>query len=256
MIKFYWNYHMRPYILVFLLSSCIAIGCEDANSKENPTFETVPTGFGGCWVNEKYLDTLLLTKSPKAAQAVDGITMLMLPDSTNKEMTIIWGFHEGVRDTLRMVNGKLGVYARHENTLVYPIQMVDDKIKLSNKAIEDEFIRLKDCIDNASQVIAHPLLFTGKYDLDGQQVIFSNSGKITGLGAFSYYDVFMDYNDAGMQVDQVKLGSNESDAKSFGFAFSGDTLNIYHLNCLEDQEDHCLIVENGKVMYQLVKKDH
>ena len=243
--------------ILLILAGCMSTTCENPSKTDTQpakfTFETVPTGFGGCWVNKRYLDTLLLTKSPKAAQEVDGITMFLLPDSTNQEMTVIWNFHEGLIDTLRKFRNQFGRYSWDDNVLVNQIALVNGQIRFVNGSEKDVFIKIDNCIENAQETIVHALLFAGKYDFAGQKVIFSEAGEVQGLQPHTYYEVYIDYFDAGRQVDQIILGTHAENAKPHGFAFSGDTLTIYKLNCLESQDGQCMMVENGEILFQMIK---
>ena len=220
--------------------------------KDEKTLDEVKataTGFGGIWINRKYVDRLLTTQSPKKSQDITPITMLVLPDDYKKDATIILGFHEGAtgkvvkKDDLYQIN-----YADSNEP---PFTFSIDKRGIKSK--KDEFVKLKSSGIKNDFRIAEQLLFAGKYNLEGKQVEFSTTGKVTGLDAFSYYSVIIDYYDAGMQVDQIRLGKNAEESKLYGFTFKHDTLTIYELKCIDGDEDFCDIVKLGKKLYTLKK---
>lgn len=221
--------------------------------KDDKPLETVKpasTGFGGIWLNRKYVDRLIATQSPKKSQDITPITMLVLPDDFNKEATVIISFHEGA--TGKVFKKDKGYQINYADSNEPPFSFDLDKRGI--KSENDEFVKLKSSGNKNDFRIADQLLFAGKYDLNGKQVEFSTNGKVTGLDAFSYYSVLIDYYDAGMQVDQIRLGKNAEESKLYGFTFKNDTLSIYELKCVDGDADFCDVVKLGKKLYQLKKK--
>lgn len=211
----------------------------------------ITTDFGGIWVNKKYVDKLLSTKSPKKSQDVVPITMMVLPKVINKEATIIYGFHEGAKG--KVVKSKEGyeIQSNESEEPAQPFKLENNRIKTK----KDEFIRIKDYSEKNNYKIAEQLLFVGKYDLDGKTIEFTADGKVKGLDNFSYYSVLIDYYDSGMQVDQLRLGKSFDNSKLYGFDFKRDHLIIYDLKCAKKSENGlCEVVKFGKKLYKLRKK--
>ena len=213
-------------------------------------FESVPYEHGGNWVNKKYVDKLLLTKSPKASQEAVLLTMVTLPRETEQEAMLIWSFHEGGNYILRRINNQFGLAGRDSRDLRYELSVENDILTLDS----NQFIQIHDHEERHDYDIAEQLLFAGNYDLSGKEVEFTADGQIIGLDTITYYSVLIDYWDAGLQVDQIVLGANSDDSKLYGFKFSHDTLSIYQLNCLEKQETYCAVVENGLEVLKMIKK--
>jgi len=214
------------------------------------TSETIPTDFGGNWVNKKYVDKLKETKSPKASQDIVPITMLMLPKETNQKATIIWGFHEGTSGTVKQHNGQFGIQTGTENEFELTFKLEDNLLKTE----KDEFVKIKYSDDGHTYDIIEQLLFAGKYDLEGKQVEFTYDGKVKGLDTIAEYTVIIDYYDAGMQVDQLYLGAGYDNHKRYGFQFKQDTLIIYQLDCVQREDDYCVVVANGQELFKMTKK--
>lgn len=250
-------------LALILLASC--------NDKPKSTEQTVPenkkettvtkikpaeplkrdaSDFGGIWVNKKYVDKLLASKSPKKSQDVTPITMLILPNNLNQEATVIWGFHEGTTGKVVKKNGTYEILSEESGEPGQTFQLEKDRIKTK----KDEFIKIKVTGGKNDYNVVEQLLFAGKYEIDGKQVEFTPNGKVTGLDSFSYYSVLIDYYDAGMQVDQIRLGKSFENSKLFGFEFTKNKLTIYELKCVKSAGDHCEVVKNGKKLYKLIKK--
>lgn len=226
---------------------------EVPTKNENPVeaVKSTATGFGGIYVNKKYVDRLLSTQSPKKAQDVTPVTMIVLPDDFKKDATIILGFHEGIMGKILMKDG--GYLIPYENSKETSFTFNFENQVLKSK--KDEFLKLKTNGNKNDFKVAEQILFAGTYNMAGKRVEFTSNGKITGLDLFSYYSVIIDYYDAGMQVDKIRLGKNAEESKLYGFAFKHDTLTIYELKCLEGDDDFCEVVKNGKKLFQMTKKN-
>lgn len=209
------------------------------------------TGLEGVWVNKKYVDKLLSTKSPKKSQDVTPISMVILPKQVNQDATLIWGFHEGSNGKVIKKKDAFEIKSEEIGDPSIPLKVEKDGIKIKN----DAFVKLKYGGKNTDFKLAEQLLFAGKYNLDGKQVEFTPTGKVIGLDSFSYYSVLIDYYDAGMQVDQIKLGKSEKNSKNYGFNFRNNKLIIYELKCIEGSDDYCDVVKLGKRLYKLKKTE-
>ena len=221
-----------------------------AKTKPVETKKAVATSFSGIWVSKKYVNKLLATKSPKESQDVTSITMMNLPNAINKEATIIIEFHEGGTGKVVEKNGGYEIQPKKGGGSSQAFKLDKGIIKTSN----DEFVKLKFSSNKSDYKVAEQLLFAGKYDLKGKQVEFTPNGKVIGLDSFTYYSVLIDYYDAGMQVDQLRLGKSYEDSKLYGFKFKKNKLIIYELKCLDQDGKYCNVVKNGKRLYKLEKK--
>ncbi len=212
--------------------------------------QTIQTEFGGNWVNKKYVDKLLKTKSPKESQDIAPMTMLMLPKQTNQLATIIWGFHEGTSGTVKELNGKFGIQSGTDAQFELTFKIENNLLKTE----KDEFVRIQESTDPNNDDIVEQLLFKGKYELDGQEVEFTHDGRVLGLDSITYYTVLIDYYDAGMQVDQLRLGKDFENSSLYGFEFDQNTLKIYQLDCVTREDDYCVVVQNGQEIFKMIRK--
>lgn len=253
-----------PVLTIFLMLGCkdnkaentLEIETQTESSEKKNITEPTKTNkvesenFGGIWVNKKYADKLLATKSPKKSQDIAPITMMELPTDINKEGKVIWGFHEGVNAKIVRKNNGYEIQFKEGDEPAQGLELKDGMLKTK----KDEFIKLNSAANKNDYHVVEELLFAGKYDLDGKQVEFTPTGKIIGWDNFTYYSVLIDYYDAGMQVDQIRLGKNFENSKLYGFDFKKDKLNIYELKCVEPEGKYCNVVKNGKRLYKLTKQ--
>ena len=207
------------------------------------------TSFGGNWINKKYMDRLMATKSPKKSQDVALVTMLILPDNFNQNATMVLNFHEGITGKVIPKGDSFEIQSPESDVPPTIFQLKNGRIKTG----KDEFIKLKTHSANNNYKVAEQLLFAGKYEMDGKQVEFTPNGKVSGLDTFTYYSVLIDYYDAGMQVDQMRLGKSRENSKLYGFSFKKNNLSIYELKCVNSVGDFCDVVKNGKRLYKLKK---
>lgn len=251
--------------LLLLFIFIVFAGCNEKQKKQETTPEkkTVEsprtnkkvgdtqiekTSFGGNWINKKYMDRLLATKSPKKSQDVAVVTMLILPDNFKQNATMVLSFHEGITGKIIPKGDSFEIQSPESDVPPTTFQLKNGRIKTG----KDEFIKLK--THNATNYnVAEQLLFAGKYEMDGKQIEFTSNGKVSGLDTFTYYSVPIDYYDAGMQVDQIRLGKSRENSKLYGFSFKKNNLSIYELKCLNSVGDFCDVVKNGKRLYKLKK---
>ena len=245
-IKAIWSFFLSALMaLTFFSCNQDSASVDEGHPKEIP--------FSGYWVNEKYYNDLMRTRSPKMAQ--DESTCLFVPDSTNKATQFIYNFHEGAGPV--QIKYSSNQYALWTFSSDSSEQFLDSIILLSKDRIrigKNYFRQVEAYLKRDNYYIPEAMLVEGNYLLqDGSQIHFSKDRRIKGWAAHSYYEVQSDYYDAGLQVDQIALGLNDSIKNWYGFRFSKDSLLIYELNCLTKDKDNdfCLEVEFGKLKYAL-----
>ncbi len=247
---------MKIKLLSIVFAIMALTSCTDQNQTTNeqsgmPTvpgqMPANPTGLEGTWINKKYADELKKTGSPKASQQSANITMLVLPREIPTMVLIICNFHEGNNTFLKATNGGFEFDQSSSSDQTETLRMDNGTLKTST----EEFIRLEELNQKQDYYVGELLLFAGKYDLNGKSIEFTKDGRIIGLDEFTYYSVILDYFDAAMDVDQLRLGTSPEKNKNYGFIYSKNVLTIYELDC-EDNE--CTKVKNGKELYRLVKQ--
>jgi hypothetical protein len=235
-------------VFLFLLFSGIARVMAQSGSADT----LVP--IRGTWLNEKYLAALMKTRSPRESQDAAERSCLYIPSAYTDKAMFVYGFHEGGEDMHVVRKGHGFALVSDYSRAVLPLRLLSGTRLVVER---DTFVRLKQPWHrHESPRVLEEVLFSGTYFSGGRKVIFSADGTVTGLGAFREYFPFPDYRDAGMQVDQLHLIKSESDIKTFGFRFQGDTLNIYELDCLQRDEVNvgCVEVKFGKLKYRLEKQ--
>ncbi len=242
--------------VVILLTACN----QHTDSTTTPTAsnatqvaEAVP--FAGYWVNKGYYDTLLLTGSPRIAQ--NGCTILILPDSTGKPLLQGWNFHEGSAEyTLYKSDETYTVYTTSDDTLINTGSTIKPLPGGMLEFAGATFVKIAGPGYDFAFPVTEEILFKGRYtDSTGNSIQLSGNGTITGWPQFNRYAVVSDYYDRGLQVDQLSLqqpGSNQPEL--LGFKYAGDTLKMYSLTCLhEDEDGDCAEVDFGDLKYTLLR---
>jgi len=98
-------------------------------------------------------------------------------------------------------------------------------------------------------------LMAGKYTLKNTSIEFMNDGTIKGMDSIHSYKINLDYGDAGMQYDLIYLKTtNQNKESDFIYEISGNNLTLFDVNCIEKEEDFCVVIEKGKIKYNLTKK--
>ena len=254
---------MRNIIVIAIIGLLFSCSSSDRNLDSSTTFkddfkrlDTI-VSFSGCWLNEDYFNNIRQFKSPKNAQ--DGSLFIFIPHRTLQQTIMTYNFHEGgsFLKTLKRGND-YEIWEVQDDSLTQQLYTVDvvssTKIKLDNSA----FIKINPQKSEHTYHVLEEILFKGKYtNADEKTIEFKPNGQVVGLVDFKFYRPAIDYYDAGMQVDQVGLGSSQKDLEWFGFKFKQDTLELYKLNCLifDSTYNRCVEVDYGQLTYKLWREE-
>ena len=256
--------------LLFLLTSCSSNmeTKSQANSMpENYKYLDTLVSFSGSWVSENYYNILKNFKSPKLAQEASS-SFIVIPHKTLQKTFMVYNFHEG-GELLKVIKRdseyELWEYSDETDSptkRIFSIEIIsDNKIRIDTTVYE----KISNVDSYGNDLIIEEILFKGVYrSSNGSKIEFTGDGKITGMDDFNSYEPMIDYIDEGMDVDQVYLRkiSKKSDrieykfSDRFGFKFSGDTLDLFKLNCVEYDRtsNNCGIVEFGERIDRLIKE--
>ena len=219
----------------------------------------------GSWVSESYYQVLKNSKSPRAAQNAPATSYIVIPEKTLEKTFMVYNFHEG-SEIMKVVKRNSGYelwgYSDENDLLTKQISTIEivskNKIKIDNIVFE----KISAVDTYANDYIIEEILFRGLYkNSQGSNVEFTGDGKITGMDNFHFYKPMIDYFDQGMNIDQVYLGNKPEISfelsDRYGFRFSGDTLDLYKLNCAEfdSTSNNCGVVEFGERIDRLVKEN-
>jgi len=252
--------------LAFMTGILMVLSCKQP---DQPVSATTPPGASGAdagqargpfelhgqWISQDYVDVLTRTGSPRKAQEGSEEVFLILPDSLDGTAAMHYNFHE-VLDGLRIgltdegfrLDDPQGILGKGPSYSVKPAAA--DRITLNGKT----FTRIEVSMDDQLPRVLERVLFDGMYLLpNGQRVTFDKDGRVRGLAGFKVYRPQLDYFDAGLQVDQVALGTSPDDMKRYGFAFRRDKLTIYALKCktFDKASGQCVDVAFGDILYTL-----
>lgn len=239
-----------------------------ANASNELRARNEKNSIAGYWVSESYINSLKKYKSPKKSQAQGNSLLLIIPERTNEKTTIMYDFHDDFDDYTIVKNHsdyEIWENFNNQNTkLEYTIKVISaTKIKIKETVlIKINPLRVKDFLHSGLKneiLVLEELLFKGVYlTTEGKKVEFKNNGQLKGLEGYFHYRPESDYNDQGMQVDQLILVKSESnfkwqDLEYYGFKFNFDTLELYKLNCIvfDSTSQNCGEVENGELLYKL-----
>lgn len=253
--------NLRYIIIILTTGALFSCSSTDKNTNYNTetNFKTKDTtiSFSGYWLCKDYFESIKKSKSPKKAQ--ENSEFIYIPDRTLKKTMMISNFHEG--------GGVLTILNNDDNYELWGIledsltEFVDKVVVIDNKNIKigtRAFVKINPIKNENRPLILEEILFKGIYTNSfGATIEFKNNGQVSGLDDFKYYDPTIDYFDAGMQVDQIRLITNNKYPKDFGFKFNKDTLELYTLTCLtfDSTDNMCVEVGLGQLTNKLWKKE-
>lgn len=246
------NDKMIRYIIKFALTISI-YSCGNRIENSNTVSETeiitsdtiIP--FHGLWATEKYINTLIKTKSPRQSQEYG--EFFQVPKSY-KDRAFPYVYHEGGSDFHIVKNNNSyylqSDYDKNDSTEIIFIDN-GNKMKIWNKI----YVKTQENIG-----IPEDVLFKGQYKFGDKSVTLNADGTIDGLDSVKFYSIENDYIGPGMgDVDILYLGKKREEQLTYCFEFKSDTLFIYDKNCKEtDESGTCLDMQKGKLKWTLTKK--
>lgn len=230
----------------------------------------------GVWVKKDYIDKVIKTLSPLAsADEATGITVFYINTKNINGDTIKiaagYGNHEGGELILRFKPGSnketliIGDYGQGYD-LGYKVEAGDTSLILyeydNKKKISHTIQYIKAVNNQPDSEIGYGLNYlinkgtiAGKYYLidslnNRPMVIFTNSGKVSGLADFKTYFIENDFGDPMSNLDGICFDIYTKRQTDYAFKIKTDTLNMYDTHPNADSSELVL----GVLKYQLVRK--
>lgn len=225
----------------------------------------------GVWVKSDYIEKILATKSPLAAQDLaSGLTTFNIQTDSIKgdsvKVAAGWNNHEGSELTLKFQQGKteqtillgdfdLGYSIKNGDTTLVLYGYDKDKNEHTTTRYTKALNKQNGLSDGMDFLINRGLI-AGNYTLNNipgnrGAITFTNDGKVTGLADFKTYALNTDFV-AGPEnnLDEILFNLYSKAQKSFTFKINKDTLNIFDTR--ESADSINLIVD--KLEYKLIKQ--
>jgi hypothetical protein len=225
----------------------------------------------GVWVKSDYIDKVIKTKSPMAAEDLaNGLTTMYIQTNNLKGDSIMvkagWGNHEGSELTLKFKPGKtnetilLGDFdlsysiKNGDTTIVlysYDKEKNEHTTTLYTKALNTE----KDLGDGLDYLINKGIL-AGKYKFTdslgkSSTVTFTSLGKVSGFENLKTYSIENDLGGEPMNnLDNIMFDMDLKTRKDYTFKLNADTLSFYDTKSNADSTE--LLVD--KLRYKFVRQ--
>lgn len=217
-----------PFITI-LLWSWSFVAC---NLNRHASLDRVASQLEGNWINQKYLDTLRLTKSPQRAHQATPIRGFYIQrDTFDAPLHVVLSFQDGDDWLLQRNDDGLVFSSAYDATLQLSAELLPPKrLRLGNEV----FIRCSDDLEDDGQAYAlvEKELFAGRYEWNGKFVDFAVDGQIIGMEeeGIEAYDPIVDYYGNTTTIDLLWLQKN-GEPNRYAFEFKDKKLCIYQLKC-------------------------
>lgn len=216
--------------------------------------KSINKDYVGKWVNDIYLNELEKTKSARKSQGSCKITVVDLYEPNM--VGIRWKLHEGDDSEFLFISDN-----EFEIKDLASFTINDEgKLIWTEMGVSESYTKYDLNIGTmGSNNAINEIIFEGDYInlSDSTKVSFSKEGNVNGLKDYSSYLVPGDYFDAGMQYDKIFFDyTNGRDIKqAYIWAFVDDTLMFYDIDCKDEEDDYCTVIEKGDIVYKLLKND-
>lgn len=225
----------------------LLLGLENAIKAQSISKQVV-----GQWTSKQYLRTLDRTKSQRASYAQGATQLLHLKESG--ESLIIFNFHEGISPD----------YSVEDNRIIFkgrPFQELGAEfidyytLIFRNHQTTDTLVRFDVWDAERRNLAINELVFQGKYlDLQtGDTVEFKRNGNVTGIEGFTEYSAFEDYIGPALDLDLLRLKTEDEDLTELTWLSHGDQLDLYSIKCLQydSEQQECWEIAKDQLLYSL-----
>jgi hypothetical protein len=231
---------------------------EQTIDRKESNHEHVNFNYDGIWINDKYVKSLIESKSARKSQEACVLSYIEINISDDSTCLWIWNFHEGTHDkynklTDNQITFENGSNIVFENDTSAVVTFGDETEKLTKvKSTTNERMPEEVIIET---------LFSDKYQKEDSingtiAISFESNGALNGIDGFSNFSICFDYYDVGLDDDLISFYSSDVRQKDFIWDFNSDTLNIHEIDCLnyDSVSDYCEKITKGKIAYRLIKE--
>lgn len=208
--------------------------------------------FAGQWINEKYYNTLMKTKSPMKAFSSYFQSNIVFTKQLKGGQFLGWNFHEGEETVLKPVGNGYELWRTEPKEKIGAITVIEQDKKI--KVGKESFVKIK---STDPMICLEEVLFEGNYLLNGKPVKFNANGTVTGLPNIKYFFPKCDFIEKILPFDLIVLNKvkDAMTGQSYIYEFKDDSLIIYNIDCQQVDPDSkdCLKGKKGKEKYVLKK---
>lgn len=216
------------------------------------SLEKIAQELEGDWVNQRYLDTLRLTKSPQRASQAAAIKLFTIrKDTFVAPLQMVLSFQEG--DDWLLQKDSIGLRfsnAYDQDQALFAQLLTKKRLQIGREV----FVQYADLLDQKEHLIIQEQLFVGSYYWNDQLVEFRTNGQIKGMenaGIYAYTPIINEYGTVA--IDQLLLTKNNQDQR-YGFQFEKKKLFIYSLKCPAN-DPYCVeSIELGDLVFELTAR--
>ncbi|MDI9878458.1 hypothetical protein [Flectobacillus longus] len=206
--------------------------------------------FAGQWINEKYYNALMKTKSPMKAFANYFQSNIVFTKQLKGGQLLGWNFHEGEETVLKPVGNGYELWRTEPKEKIGAITVIEQDKKI--KVGKESFVKIK---STDPMICLEEVLFEGNYQLNGKPVKFNANGTVTGLPNIKYFFPKCDFIEKILPFDLIVLNKvkDTMTGQSYIYEFKDDSLIIYNIDCQEvdSESKDCLKGKKGQEKYIL-----
>lgn len=221
----------------------------DPTNKSPGNYVALSEKHVGFWVYESYFKELQSTKSTKKAGEIGVDDFYRI----SKDYSIMrMNIHEGGADNIILMISKNHGKICSSDTMetYYDVEFRDELMIVDEK----KYIKAPNN-ENGLNELVNSAFISGEYKIDNKQVKFNINGTVEGVDSLLTYNLNLDYSDAGMQLDKIYLGfKNNHSVFPYTYQMNADTLFISAIECKTFEDDFCVEIEKGKIVYKFIKK--
>lgn len=225
-----------PFLLILAFFSCKNTQNETSTNTDSSASVSLEKSI---WINEKYYESLMKTKSAQKSKMFADTAMITF-NATADTATIVWNYHES---------------SQYKVTKAEKYQLFDANNPEQKPSMEFVFENEKLKIGNSffrkveTDKVAESLLLAGKYETPNGEIELKNDGKVVGVDSLESYTVWTDYVTMETEIDGMDFTSKSGNTTFYGYQFVGNELVLYEFEWKDE-----VIGKKGKEVFRWKRK--
>lgn len=203
-----------PFFLILALFSCKNTQNETSSNSDATASASLEKSI---WINEKYYESLLKTKSAHKSKMFADTAMVTFNQKADTA-TIVWNYHESSQYSVKKTE-KYQLFDTYNPQQTPSMEFVIENGKLK---IGNSFFRKVE-----TDKVAESLFLAGKYETPSGEIELTNDGKVVGVDSLESYTVWTDYVTMETEIDGIDFTSKSGNTSFYGYQFVGNELVLY-----------------------------
>jgi uncharacterized protein YkuJ len=252
----------------FLAFSFLFFSCQPVTEKNSAAIQPISDVvkqnllkiIEGGWVNEEYIKALKASHSPMSAAAsgiyiqqmafdisnVSGDTLLnvigRLNSNESEKFDVIFYKKPGGKEGMKLVENREDLSSsfglnylieKNDTILTVDFHEGNNSHTMRYRRQFRKFLPADEIQVTAMEFFVNKTLFTGKWLMNGKEILFSEKGEVKNFGNYQHFSVSTVEQEPASRPDEISF-YNDSTGITYAFTVRNNTIDLFEISGQED----------------------